>query len=115
MSTIRSEVYKTPVGAQRYRIKAWVEYNMTTPAITADVGVSSLVDQGTGNPYFQTDGAFASLGSMFNECGIYSGTNEYAVQTGGRIIASNQWEVYCGSNTTARLDWLKGYSGLVSI
>ena len=115
MSQIRTDEILHLNGIKKYNLYAWVEYTMTgTAAINNDSYVSSLVDQGTGNPYFQTTGSFSSLGSLFNECGEYNSGLDYAVQTGGQIIATDQWEVFCGSNTDARNDWLLGYSGMVS-
>lgn len=96
-------------------VKAWVTYRMSgTPSITADGGVSSITDLGTGTPQFNLDTALpAANGTCWNTPGYYSNGAEYPVQGGGRIAATTNWKTYCGSDSTSRDDWLLGYSGLI--
>jgi hypothetical protein len=102
-------------GATYFTAKAWVTYTMSgTASITADGDVSSLTDLGVGTPQFNLDTALsAANGSVWNTSGLYTSTLEYAVQSGGRITATTHWKGYCGSSSTARVDWYVGYSGLV--
>ena len=114
MSTIKVDNIQTTSGAGVYPARAWVQYTMlNTAAITSDSGVSSLTDQGTGNPTFTLDNALPSAhGSTWNTCGLYGVNDEYPVSAGGKVNSTTQWEVYCGSNTTTRADWYLGGSGL---
>jgi hypothetical protein len=85
-----------------------------TASITADGGVSSLTDLGTGEPQFNLDTALpAANGTCWNTPGLYSNAAEYAVQAGGYITATTHWKVYCGSSTISQDDWDLGYSGLI--
>ena len=117
MSTIKVNTLEeaTSGGATFFTAKAWVTYSMSgTPSITADGGVSSLTDLGTGTPQFNLDNSLpAANGTCWNTPALYSGGQEYAVQSGGRITATSHWKAYCSSDSTGRNDWILGYSGLI--
>jgi hypothetical protein len=117
MSTLKVNTLEeaTAGGATFYTAKAWVTYSMDgTASITADGGVSSLTDLGTGEPQFNLDTALpAANGTCWNTPGLYSNAAEYAVQAGGYITATTHWKVYCGSSTISQDDWDLGYSGLI--
>lgn len=115
MSTLKVDTLQTTGGAGLYPARAWVTYSMSgTASITADAGVSSLTDLGVGEPQFNLDTALpAANGSCWNTSSVYSGGQELAVQSGGRITSTTVWKAYCGSDTTNRNDWQVGYSGLI--
>ena len=115
MSTIKVDTLQTTGGAGLYPAKAWVTYEMHgTAGILADAGVSSLTDLGTGTPQFNLGNSLsAANGTCWNTSSMYSGGQEYPVQSGGRITSTTAWKAYCGSNTTGRTDWDLGYSGLI--
>jgi len=114
MSTIKVDNIQTTSGVGVYPARAWVQYSMSgTASITSDSGVSSLTDQGTGNPAFNLDNAISSAhGSTWNTCGLYNSTSEYPVQSGAKVNTTGQWEAFCGSDTTTKVDWFLGSSGL---
>lgn len=114
MSTIKVDNIQTTSGVGVYPARAWVQYIMAgTASITSDSGVSSLTDQGTGNPAFNLDNSLPSAhGSTWNTCGYYGVNQEVPVQGGGKVSTTGQWETYCGSDSTTRSDWNLGSSGL---
>ena len=74
MSTIKVDTLQTTGGAGLYPAKAWVTYSMSgTASITADAGVSSLTDLGTGTPQFNLDNSLpAANGTCWNTaCGLF--------------------------------------------
>ena len=105
----------SPLPAGSFLAKAWVTFEMDgTASIIADGGVSSLTDQGTGNPLFTLDNALvAANGSAWATHALYAGGQEYPIQSGAKINSTNQYEVFCGSDSTNRADWDLGYSGLI--
>ena len=96
-------------------VKAWVTFEMDgTASIIADGGVSSLTDQGSGNPLFTLSNAIsADNGSVWAAPGRYHNGAEYPLQSGAKINSTTQWEVYCGQDNTTKVDWDLGYSGLI--
>ena len=105
----------TPVGAGNFTAKAWVTYGMDGWAnILADGGVSSLIDLGVGEPLFTLGNTLpAANGSCWNTGALYAAGEEYALQTGGYIVSTTSWKVYCGSSNSVQADWDLGYSGLI--
>ena len=117
MSTLAvNSIIPANAGSEDYFLaRAWVAYNMSgTAAVLASANVSSLTDQGTGNPLFTMSTALPSAsGTTWNTPGLYSGGQEYPIQSGGSINSTTQFEAYCGSDSTARVDWQLGYSGVI--
>ena len=96
-------------------VKAWVTFEMDgTASIIADGGVSSLTDQGQGNPLFTLSNALpAANGSVWAAPGLFYNGAEHPLQSGAKINSTTQWEVFCGQDNTQRQDWDLGYSGLI--
>jgi len=115
MSTIKVDNLQTTGGAGLYPALAWVTFAMNgTARILASAGMSSLTDLGTGTPQFNLSNALAAAnGGVFACPSIWSGGQDFALQTGGRITSTTTYKVYCGSDTTGQQDWQQGYSGLV--
>lgn len=117
MSTLKVNdiIEATSGGGKIWPARAWVTYEMDgTASIIADGGVSSLTDQGTGNPLFSLSNAIsASNGLPWNTPGLWTSSQEYGLQSGAKINSTSQWECYCSSDSTNRGDWDLGYSGLL--
>ena len=96
-------------------VKAWVTFEMDgTASIIADGGVSSLTDQGQGNPLFTLSNALpAANGSVWAAPGLFYNGAEHPLQSGAKINSTTQWEVFCGQDNTYKQDWDLGYSGLI--
>jgi len=96
-------------------VKAWATYSMSgTPSLTAEGGMSSITDLGTGTPQFNLDIALPAVnGSPWSTSSVYSNGAYYPVQTGARVTSTTAYQVYCGSSATTRDDWQIGYTGLV--
>jgi len=97
-------------------VKAWADYEMAgTPSIRDSLNVSSITDLGTGTPQINLTAALSSAnGSAWNTPSIYSTGSEFPVQSGANITSTTTLKGYCGSNTTSRVDWRKGYLGLIA-
>jgi len=96
-------------------VKAWVTFAMNgTARILASSGMSSLTDLGQGEPQFNLSDALAAAnGGPWATPSLWTGGQEFALQTGARITSTTAYRVYCGSDTTGQQDWQQGYSGLV--
>jgi len=109
MSTLYVDTIQNASGSTYRTDGAWVEYDMVQAAINADENISSLSDQGTGNPQFTLGFAMASAsGAGYNDCGFYSNLLRAPSQSGLKINSTTTFETYCGSNTTTRNDWRLG-------
>lgn len=95
-------------------VQVWVTFAMNgTARILASANVSSLSDLGTGEPQFNLSNALAAANGGAWACpSLFSGGQEYALQSGARITSTTAYRVFCGSDTTGQQDWYQGYSGI---
>lgn len=120
MSTIKADIVQNTAGGATtltdlYPARAWATFDMGgTASLIADGGISSLTDLTTGTPQFNLSTSLTAVnGAVWTTCAMFSSSQEYAVQGGGRITSTSAFKTYCGSDTTGRQDWRLGYSGIV--
>lgn len=115
MSTIKVDSIQNTSGVEQFTAKAWVQFELHgTAGIQDSGGVSSLTDQGVGDPLFTlTDALPAARGATWLNCALWGDGSAYPVQSGSYINSTTTWVGYCGSSTITRDDWDLGYSGLL--
>lgn len=60
MSTIKVDAFQDTSGRGYYPCRAWINFNMVTPAINGEKGVSSLLDRATGDFDISLDNAMSN-------------------------------------------------------
>ena len=103
--------YRNNPGKVHSKEGAWVVYSGNTASIRDSSNITSLTDQGTGDFLFTINEPLAGTDGFagFNDCGRYaSDTQYYGMQSGLRRNSTTTFTVYCGSNTTTRVDWFQG-------
>lgn len=94
-----------------YLGKAWCKFSMdpVSTGIISSGNVSSLTDTAVGRPTLNLATAMVNAdAAMSNSPALYSGGQQFPLQSGGRVVSSITVDVYCGSDSVALKDWDEG-------
>ncbi len=94
--------------------RGWAKFDMVTGIINSS-GIASFTDLGVGLPQFNLANALSTnSAAITNCCALWAQSQEWPVQSGGRVTSTLTVATYCGSDNTGTHDWREGLFGVIA-